>query len=140
MTAGGSAVGLAGVERVDEVRDLWLALHHHHRAVVGPLPLIEHDEVSWQRRRALYVERLGSGSGFLALATEGEAVVGYALVCIEEGPDDTFPLGDRYAELYSLSVAPHFGSADNCAFGQGNGRVTHPMTSTFTSFSCRLRS
>ena len=33
-------------------------------------------------------------------------MVGYAFVCIERGPDDTFPLGDRYAELYSLSVAP----------------------------------
>jgi ribosomal protein S18 acetylase RimI-like enzyme len=27
-------------------------------------------------------------------------------VLIEAGPDDTWPLGDRYAELYSLSVAP----------------------------------
>jgi hypothetical protein len=27
-------VELAGVERVDDVRDLWLDLHHHHRAVV----------------------------------------------------------------------------------------------------------
>ena len=33
-------------------------------------------------------------------------LVGYALVCIEDGPDDTFPVGERYAELYSLSVAP----------------------------------
>jgi ribosomal protein S18 acetylase RimI-like enzyme len=27
-------------------------------------------------------------------------------VCIENGPDDTYPVGQRYAELYSLSVAP----------------------------------
>jgi ribosomal protein S18 acetylase RimI-like enzyme len=33
-------------------------------------------------------------------------VAGYAMVCIENGPDDTFPVGDRYAELYSLSVTP----------------------------------
>jgi ribosomal protein S18 acetylase RimI-like enzyme len=31
--------------------------------------------------------------------------VGYALICLEQGPDDTFSLGERYAELYSLSVA-----------------------------------
>jgi ribosomal protein S18 acetylase RimI-like enzyme len=31
--------------------------------------------------------------------------VGYALVCIEQGPDDAFPLGERSAELYSVSVA-----------------------------------
>ena len=40
------------------------------------------------------------------MAVAGNDVVGYALVCIEDGPDDTFPVGERYAELYSLSVAP----------------------------------
>jgi ribosomal protein S18 acetylase RimI-like enzyme len=99
-------IELAGVERVDEVRELWLALHRHHRAVVGQLPLVEDDELSWQRRRALYVARLSSGSGFLALASEQGSAVGYALVCLEIGPDDTFPVGERYAELYSLSVSP----------------------------------
>jgi len=97
---------LAGVERVDDVRELWLELHRHHRAVVGTLPLVEDDEVSWQRRRALYMDRLSSQTGFLALAIDQAAVVAYALVCIEDGPDDTFPVGARYAELYSLSVAP----------------------------------
>jgi ribosomal protein S18 acetylase RimI-like enzyme len=99
-------VELAGIERVDEVRDLWLGLHRHHRAVVGALPLVSDDELSWERRRALYLDRLSSGSGFLVLAVEGETVAGYAMVCIEHGPDDTFPVGDRYAELYSLSVTP----------------------------------
>jgi hypothetical protein len=98
---------LAGAERVDDLSALWLALHHHHRVVVGTLPLVEDDELSWQRRRALYLDRLGSGNGFLVVAVEGNDVVGYALVCIEDGPDDTFPVGERYAELYSLSVAPH---------------------------------
>ena len=41
-------------------------------------------------------------AGFLALARLRRAVAGYAMVCIEEGPDDTFPV----AELYSLSVDP----------------------------------
>jgi ribosomal protein S18 acetylase RimI-like enzyme len=27
-------------------------------------------------------------------------------VCIEDGPDNTFPVGAQYAELCSLSVAP----------------------------------
>jgi ribosomal protein S18 acetylase RimI-like enzyme len=97
---------LAGIERVDDLKGLWLALHHHHRTSVGTLPLVDDDELSWQRRRALYMQRLGSGSGFLVLALDRDDIVGYALVCIEDGPDDTFPVGDRYAELYSLSVAP----------------------------------
>ena len=97
---------LAGSERLDEVRELWLELHHHHQDVVTTVPLVKDDERSWERRRELYAGRLRAGTGFLVLASEAEAVVGYALVCIEEGPDDTFPVGDRYAELYSLSVAP----------------------------------
>jgi ribosomal protein S18 acetylase RimI-like enzyme len=106
VTADRINVELAGPERVDEVRELWLALHHHHHAVVWSLPLVEDDELSWQRRRALYLERLRPGNGFLTLAVDEQSVVGYALVCIERDPDDTFPVGDRYAEVYSLSVAP----------------------------------
>ncbi len=74
--------------------------------MVGSVPLVDDDELSWQRRRATYLDRLRSKAGFLVLASEADIVVGYALVCIEPGPDDTFPLGDRYAEVYSLSVSP----------------------------------
>ena len=87
------------------MRGLWLELHHHHRQVVGSLPLVDDDELSWQRRRALYLERLRQG-GFLALARDAASAFGYAFVCVEQGPDDTLPVGDRYAELYSLSVSP----------------------------------
>ncbi|MBV9192947.1 MAG: GNAT family N-acetyltransferase [Solirubrobacterales bacterium] len=106
MSAEQTRLEVAGVERVDELRELWLHLHHHHRSVVGTLPLIDDDELSWQRRRALYIARISSGTGFLVLAINRDVVVGYAVVCIQEGPDDTFPVGERYAELYSLSVAP----------------------------------
>ncbi|HEY2650857.1 MAG TPA: hypothetical protein VGI50_02980 [Solirubrobacteraceae bacterium] len=44
---------VAGIARLDEVRGLWLDLHHHHRQVVR-LSLVEDDDLSWQRRRALY--------------------------------------------------------------------------------------
>jgi len=104
VTKGQPQIALAGIARIDEIRGLWLELHYHHRAVVGSLPLVEDDELSWQRRRALYADRLTSDTGFLVLATETGAVVGYAFVCVEEGPDDTFPVEDRYAEVYSLSV------------------------------------
>jgi ribosomal protein S18 acetylase RimI-like enzyme len=96
---------LGGAERLDEVRELWLQLHHHHRRVAVAQPLVADDELSWKRRRALYLERLRGGEDFLALARDGSSLVGYAMVTIELGPDDTFPLGDRYAEVYSMSVA-----------------------------------
>ncbi|MBV8953061.1 MAG: GNAT family N-acetyltransferase [Solirubrobacterales bacterium] len=107
MTSAAAWIELGDTERVDDVRELWLELHRHHRQVVASLPLVDDDELSWQRRRTLYVERLRQ-DGFLVLACDAASTtLGYAFVCIEQGPDDTFPVGDRYAELYSLSVSPH---------------------------------
>jgi ribosomal protein S18 acetylase RimI-like enzyme len=100
------SIEFAGADRLDRVRELWLALHRHESEVSPSHSLVADETASWQRRRALYVDRLSAGTGFLALALWGDSVVGYAFVCLEDGPDDTFPVGDRYAELYSLSVAP----------------------------------
>ena len=97
-------IELAGEERVDEVRTLWLEIHRHERRVAPSIPFAE-DEQSWRRRRALYVRSLQRGEGFLLLARNGAGVVGYAFVLLEEGSDDTFRLGEQFAELYSLSVA-----------------------------------
>lgn len=97
-------VELGGAGCVDDVRSLWLALHGHERRVAPTLPFVA-DELSWRRRRSLYIRWLEQEQGFLALARNRAGVVGYAFVRLEQGSDDTFPLGERYAELYSLSVA-----------------------------------
>ncbi|HUO74566.1 MAG TPA: GNAT family N-acetyltransferase [Solirubrobacteraceae bacterium] len=99
------SVQLAGAESVDEVRELWIELHRHERRVAPALPLVSDDERSWRQRRTLYISRLEQEQGFLALARSGSDVVGYAFVRIEEGSDDTFPIGTQYGEVYSLSVA-----------------------------------
>jgi ribosomal protein S18 acetylase RimI-like enzyme len=98
-------VAVAGVDEVDSLRELWLALHRHHRAVANLQPVVA-DRLSWPRRRHFYVDRLASNSAFLVVAAHRKDVVGYAIVLIEAGPDDTFPLASRYAELFSLSVLP----------------------------------
>lgn len=92
-------------ERLGDLRELWLALHRHHRAI-GSRPLVVDDEASWHRRRALYDEWLRAGEAFILLAERGATPVGYAVVHLHDGPDDTFPLGARWAEIYSLSVDP----------------------------------
>ena len=97
-------IELAGTEKVDELRELWIALHRHHRRVASLQPLVADDEVSWQRRRALYHRELRDNQGFLAIARESGRAVGYAMVRLHRGPDDTWPVGEHYAELYSLSV------------------------------------
>jgi ribosomal protein S18 acetylase RimI-like enzyme len=97
-------LGLLDAAAVDRLRPLWIALHHRHHEV-SPVPLVADDEQSWQARRALYVRRLAAGSAFALLAEVAGEAVGYAFCCLEEGPDDTFPVGDRYADVYSLAVA-----------------------------------
>jgi GNAT superfamily N-acetyltransferase len=101
---GDVTVAQAGAEAVDDVRELFLALHRHHRAVVATVPLVADDD-AWRARRAVYREWFGEGRALLFVASADGAPVGYALVVWHAGADDTFPLAPRYAELYSLSVA-----------------------------------
>ena len=100
-------------DRLDELRELWLALHRHH-AEISSQPLLADDAASWRRRRARYERWLRDGEAFVLLAECEGSPVGYVAVHLEDGPDDTFPLGKRFAEIYTLSVAPE-------ARGQGVG-------------------
>jgi ribosomal protein S18 acetylase RimI-like enzyme len=101
------------VSDVPRLRELWLALHRQHRTV-SPVPLVEDDERSWAVRAGLYLKWLGEGNAFGLLATRGSEPVGYAFCCLYDGPDDTFPVGARYGDLYSLCVSED-------ARGQGIG-------------------
>ena len=96
-------VARAGVETVDDLRLLFLALHRHHRSVAN-LPLVADDE-AWRARKATYLAWFAEGRALLFVASAEETPVGYALVVWHEGADDTFPLAPRYAEVYTLSVA-----------------------------------
>lgn len=89
---------------VPRLRELWLALHHVHQSV-SPLPLVADDDVSWAVRSALYARWLGSGEAFGLLVERAGRVLGYALCRLIDGPDDTFPVGASFGDLYSLSVA-----------------------------------
>jgi ribosomal protein S18 acetylase RimI-like enzyme len=93
----------AGAGEVDALRDLFLAMHRHHRALVA-LPLVDDDE-AWAARRATYLAWFGEGRARLFLAKVDGVPAGYAILVLHDGTDDTFPLAPEYAELYSLSVA-----------------------------------
>jgi ribosomal protein S18 acetylase RimI-like enzyme len=69
---GSVAIVIVGVDGVDDLRELWLSLHRHHREVAAIQPLVADDEASWQRRRATYVEELRAGRAFALVAREAE--------------------------------------------------------------------
>ena len=100
----------AGAEALDRLRALWLELHHHHQAVLGPAlgPYVD-DDTSWAARRALYAGFLAEG-GFAILAERGGDLVGYAVVAIKSSEetelDDTWRAGARVAEIETMSVLP----------------------------------
>jgi ribosomal protein S18 acetylase RimI-like enzyme len=105
-------IALAGAERVDELRPLWLQLHHHHAAVSRVQPFVD-DDTSWTLRRTGYVEILGAG-GFVLVAEDDDSLAGYALVKLHEGGDDSWALADRWGEVWTLVV-------DERRRGQGIG-------------------
>ncbi len=98
-------IALAGPDRVDELRPLWLQLHHHHASVSRVQPFVD-DETSWSARRASYVQTLEEG-GFALVAEDDGVLTGYAMVRIHEGPDDSWALEDRYGEVWTVVVAEH---------------------------------
>jgi hypothetical protein len=42
-------IAAAGPDRIDELRPLWLQLHHHHQSVSPLQPFVD-DETSWARQ------------------------------------------------------------------------------------------
>ena len=78
----------AGRDRIDELGPLWLQLHHHHERVSRVQPFVD-DETSWAARRRSYEETF-DGGGFALVAEEDGRLVGYAMVRIHEGQDDSW--------------------------------------------------
>ncbi len=97
-----------GPERIEEIRDLWFALHERHCAVANPaLGEPRTAEDSWALRRERYLEWLAEPSSFLLVAEQGGRFVAYTVVR-ELGPIDTptWNVPDRRYEIESLCVTP----------------------------------
>jgi ribosomal protein S18 acetylase RimI-like enzyme len=99
------SISRAGIEVIDRLEPLWLALHEHHQKAM-PDAVYQPRDASWAARRSAYVAWLADPGSFILLAHQGSDLVGYALVEVRPGPDDTWVTGARMAELQTLSVAP----------------------------------
>jgi ribosomal protein S18 acetylase RimI-like enzyme len=98
---------LGGVGELPLLEPLWIELHHHHRQLLPERATLADYSLSWERRRADYERWLADGEALILVAEGPSGVIGYAVTHLLDGStEDTYAVGDRYAELYSLSVAP----------------------------------
>ncbi len=96
-------IEVGNVELIPELEPLYRGLHRHHLEIATS-PLVTNPDISWERRANWYGSMLAEGDGFVVLARRGGRPVAYAFVELLPGPDDTWPVGERYAELQTLVV------------------------------------
>jgi ribosomal protein S18 acetylase RimI-like enzyme len=98
------------VADLDSLEPLWVGVHHTHAAAMPELAPYVSDAQTWAEHRPLYVELFGKPDTALFLARVDGALVGYALLHVEEVRAtfiaDTWRTGDRIGELESIAVAP----------------------------------
>jgi ribosomal protein S18 acetylase RimI-like enzyme len=91
-------------ERLDELEPLWHALLDQVALENSVVP-IRPAPASWPLRRAVYEELLQRPESFALVARRGDALIGYAMVKIEDA-DAVWYTGELQAELESLALLP----------------------------------
>ncbi len=91
------------VADVERLKPLWAALRDHHASLpeMGPVRSLDR---SGRRRRQQYVEWLSGDAHTLLLAERCVEPIGYAVVSVDPHGRATWDVGDRVAELETLSV------------------------------------
>ncbi|MFV2196612.1 GNAT family N-acetyltransferase [Nocardiopsis sp. LOL_012] len=103
-----------GVHEIDELADLWGALHQQH-TVTAPhladiISAVSMDE-SWRRRRAQYLAWLTDPDTMAILAESGDDPVGYAMVTVKESAQGSWDRGERVAVVQTFAIDPEYSGA-----------------------------
>jgi ribosomal protein S18 acetylase RimI-like enzyme len=101
------AIVPAGLERLEDLRPLWEALHRHHLDVAPELLSLgagRSARDSWRVRHAHYLDLFRESSTFVLIAESGSVAIGYALVHVR-GPEESWETGP-VAELETLALLP----------------------------------
>jgi ribosomal protein S18 acetylase RimI-like enzyme len=93
------------LEGLDDLAPLWAELHRHHRNVSDYQDLVSDPGLSWHRRVDWYHRLLADGASYVTATDEPGHVIGYAMVAVELGLDDTFDVAGGVAEVVTLVVA-----------------------------------
>ncbi|CAM4050188.1 GNAT family N-acetyltransferase [Nocardiopsis rhodophaea] len=100
-----------GSHEIEELAELWMALHEQHTAIAPHLEDIVTSvspEESWRRRRTQYLSWLSDPDTLAVLAERGGEPAGYAMVTIRENPKGSWDRGDRVAVVQTLSVPAEY--------------------------------
>ena len=114
MSEGAVEIERGSASDVDELRELWLELHHHHQEVAPHSGAFADDESSWEVRSSEYREWLADPRSFLLLARADGRLVGYSVVRVMDStPDmnDAWRVPDVVAEIETMSVSADYRGA-----------------------------
>ena len=120
-----------GAHEVEELADLWGALHQQHTRGSSHLADIisttSMDE-SWRRRRAQYLEWLADPETLAILAENGDDPAGYAMVTLRANPQGTWDRGERVAVVQTFAVDPEY--ADTRVGSKLLEEIRHQLAAT----------
>lgn len=91
------------IDDVGRLESLWHALRDHHVTLPEMLPPRTREE-SWAVRRRTYEDWLAKDGYTLLLAERNGEPIGYSVVAVSEDLPATWDVGDRIAEIETLSV------------------------------------
>jgi GNAT superfamily N-acetyltransferase len=95
-----------GPERIPDLEPLWRALYEHHRGIAEGVAGVRRFEDTWRQRQGQYRGWLEGDTDAMLLVAEREGrAVGYAMLTAGPGAA-TWDLGDRVAEMETMSVLP----------------------------------
>src|SRR5262245_64485151 len=94
------------VEGLTDLAPLWEQLHRHHQEIAEYQGLVRDVALSWTRRLDWYRRLLAEGAAYLTATDDSDRVIGYVMVVLEPGPDDTFDATGGIAEVVTLIVTP----------------------------------
>lgn len=97
-----------GVELLDEVRPLWLALRDHHHAVAPDMGPIRGDDASWARRGGEYERWLTTDPrNFVLLVRDDDGrAVGYCFARIYDADSATWDGDQVVLDVETLALLP----------------------------------
>ena len=100
-------IARGGVEVLDDLRPLWLALRTHHAEVAPDLGPVREDHETWRRRRAQYERWLTTDPrNFVLVARRRGKAIGYAFARLADTSSPTWDGDLQVLDVETLSVLP----------------------------------